>query len=834
MAQHLSIFDHVLPSIRTTMRPCLLALSALSALSLSAQLGPEHRFLYPPEASALALRDLDGDGDGDVLRASAAGLLLQEQVAPDIYQVTRNLGNVDGLTFIHFGDLDDDGDDDLILPLRTSGKVCWAQALGGGDFAVIADLVTGLNQVFDARAVDLDGDLDLDLIYAHDTADVKISWSENTGGVSYGPGQLILATGIVATWYTPLFTNFFDLGDLDSDGDADMAMADSGIRWFENDGLGVFTTHILPGNLADKHILLADIDSDLDADMLFSRGGNDVYRTLNDGAGNFGPITSALYFAGPGWLGSGLSALDSDGDGDQDLFLWYHGDIAQQHQLLRCTNDGSGTFTFTANLMGADNAQPYAVGYADGDAIADVLGRANYAIELQLSGGGGISRLNSVEGPLFLASYGTEVLLGTYTRWLPLDEGPPPLQLAGHRILGGDLMQQPTEYWVSTSGISRATVAELNGMGGPDLLLEWRDPGNGVMRQNIVMSNMDSITSVGNSYYNMISGPIVPCIRDLDLDGDNDVLHYPDGNVHVSLNTGNGYFAPEQDYPIGGFYNPTGVTLCKVDADAYPDFVWCHHQDSLLWNLNDGTGAPQPSAVAMVAPIRTAPGPPYINSPVLATHDLDQDGAEELILFNGDSIAFMHAGNGTLPLIQAMPCPAVAYTLGDMNGDSYPDLVALLQNGDLAAWLNLGDGNMAGMLTLALAAQHTGRDHLILLDVSGDGALDVVTCATSGSAAWLENAGNFPTVLHGTDHPSVHMEVGPNPFHDQTRITFTVPLGSDARIELLDVQGRLLRSLSGNGTREVIIERDGLGAGLFLVRVMRDGAQLGAMRIVAE
>ncbi|MBK9074789.1 MAG: hypothetical protein IPL77_07365 [Flavobacteriales bacterium] len=102
--------------------------------------------------------------------------------------------------------------------------------------------------------------------------------------------------------------------------------------------------------------------------MLFGRGGNDV-RTLNDGAGPLGPITSALYFAGPGWLGSGLSALDSDGD-DRDLFLWYHGDIAQQHQLLRCTNDGSGTFTFTANLMGRITPNPYAVGYADGDAIA--------------------------------------------------------------------------------------------------------------------------------------------------------------------------------------------------------------------------------------------------------------------------------------------------------------------------------------------------------------------------------------------------------------------------------------------------------------------------------
>ncbi|MBP6697290.1 MAG: T9SS type A sorting domain-containing protein [Flavobacteriales bacterium] len=79
-----------------------------------------------------------------------------------------------------------------------------------------------------------------------------------------------------------------------------------------------------------------------------------------------------------------------------------------------------------------------------------------------------------------------------------------------------------------------------------------------------------------------------------------------------------------------------------------------------------------------------------------------------------------------------------------------------------------------------------------------------------------------------------HMMIAPNPFHDQARITFAEPLGNDAQIELRDAQGRLLRSMNGNGSRQVIIERDGLGAGLYVVRVMHGGAHLGAVRLVAE
>lgn len=115
---------------------------------LHAQVGLEHRFIHPAEAGALAILDLDGDGDGDVLRATSAGLLVQEQVAPGTYR-SPGTWDDDSLTSIHFVDLDGDGDHDLLLPFRTSGAVRWAQGLGGGNsLRWPICCLSGLNEVF--------------------------------------------------------------------------------------------------------------------------------------------------------------------------------------------------------------------------------------------------------------------------------------------------------------------------------------------------------------------------------------------------------------------------------------------------------------------------------------------------------------------------------------------------------------------------------------------------------------------------------------------------------------------------------------------------------------
>jgi hypothetical protein len=76
------------------------------------------------------------------------------------------------------------------------------------------------------------------------------------------------------------------------------------------------------------------------------------------------------------------------------------------------------------------------------------------------------------------------------------------------------------------------------------------------------------------------------------------------------------------------------------------------------------------------------------------------------------------------------------------------------------------------------------------------------------------------------------LEVIPNPMTDHAGLVVPEPLGTDARIVLLDVNGRMLRTMNGNGSREMLIERGHLESGMYVLRVTSAGVQLGATRIV--
>ena len=67
------------------------------------------------------------------------------------------------------------------------------------------------------------------------------------------------------------------VGDLDGDGDLDAVACsavydkqpkDPTLAWFENDGKGRFTTHVLSRTQASYHVTLVDMDGDRDPDIL--------------------------------------------------------------------------------------------------------------------------------------------------------------------------------------------------------------------------------------------------------------------------------------------------------------------------------------------------------------------------------------------------------------------------------------------------------------------------------------------------------------------------------------------------------------------------------------
>ena len=213
--------------------------------------------------------------------------------------------------------------------------------------------------------------------------------------------------------------------------------------------------------------------------------------------------------------------------------------------------------------------------------------------------------------------------------------------------------------------------------------------------------------------------------------------------------------------------------------------------------------------------------------------DLDNDGWEDLVLFSGDSLGTMRNTGGNLAPVQAWSCNAADYALGDMDGDGFKDLVVIRTNSDVVLYPNTGNCTFGPEQLLASAPGSTGSSDIDLADMDGDGRLDVLTCSATGSAAWLGN--DLPLTAHATSISAGHaIRVFPNPFTDRTRIVFKEELGADVLIEIRDVQGRLLRSVHGTGSREMMIDRGDLGPGLYLVRALRNNAQFGAARLVVE
>jgi hypothetical protein len=86
------------------------------------------------------------------------------------------------------------------------------------------------------------------------------------------------------------------------------------------------------------------------------------------------------------------------------------------------------------------------------------------------------------------------------------------------------------------------------------------------------------------------------------------------------------------------------------------------------------------------------------------------------------------------------------------------------------------------------------------------------------------------TALHDDD-PAARLQIAPNPFNDQLQIHYP---GSHDRIELVDVNGRVVLSRSTGNATTVHVEREGLAAGIYLVRMMQGTTVVATARVVAD
>ena len=359
---------------------------------------------------AAKVRDFDGDGVPDVFLAGAwqtpSVLLLGDGAGGFVDASDRLPTDLLSVGDVEPGDLDDDGDLDLVLVDSGPGNALFGDGEvtrlwrndGAGTF--LEDSLASMPNVkvkwsWDLEVLDVDRDFDLDLAISCKTCSAQFLYLND------GLGHFTDAsTGL------PPSSNNYDFEGLDFDGDGalDLVTINDGVQLTERiligDGAGGFSDESATRmdvaantNDDDNVAVLLDFDDDDDVDVLVGSLSGDDRLFVNDGAGVF--TTVAGIYSGknsPGTLG--LAAGDLNGDGRPEL-VDVQGEAAFEDYLRLGEGVAADTHPPRIGLVQAftePQVQPIAV-HAEVDDRASPIGPDSMAVELVYdsdAGGGSV------------------------------------------------------------------------------------------------------------------------------------------------------------------------------------------------------------------------------------------------------------------------------------------------------------------------------------------------------------------------------------------------------------------------------------------------------------
>ncbi|MEO1085486.1 MAG: VCBS repeat-containing protein, partial [Acidobacteriota bacterium] len=338
----------------------------------------------------VSLGDVNGDGHLDIVFANGGGFDTPGPAEPQRIYINDGAGvftdesaarlNWSGLgRGVHMGDIDRDGDLDLIFAQDFERLPRLFVNDGAGFYTDVTTAQLPRILLSSSRAqfgdIDNDGDLDLYLTAGQDSRE---GCDQYRIYVNDGAGFFNDETALRHPIEDLCFNTDAIYGDIDGDFDLDVMTASldaAASRLYRNDGAGAFTrvATIPDGGGLGTSYDFGDIDGDGDLDLLGADNGQPFPASelllRNDGDAVFTDISPQI---SPALLELDMDTkfLDYDDDGDLDLLL------ANLDRPIRTyENDGLGNFTQVAGIVEPIRAPTLgiAVGDLNGDRRPDIV-----------------------------------------------------------------------------------------------------------------------------------------------------------------------------------------------------------------------------------------------------------------------------------------------------------------------------------------------------------------------------------------------------------------------------------------------------------------------------